>query len=91
MHADVAGSGFSDDLPHLCIGAVRGDVVDNEAPAANASRATLGFWVSMERTNSGRLAKRSITGMTRSSSSCSDTFADPGRVDSPPMSRISAP
>ena len=32
MHADVAGSGFSDDLPHLCIGAVRGDVVDNGGP-----------------------------------------------------------
>ena len=32
VHADVAGSGFSDDLPHLCIGAVRGDVVDNGGP-----------------------------------------------------------
>ena len=36
-------------------------------------------------------ARRSITGTTRRSSSSVATGAAPGRVDSPPMSRISAP
>jgi hypothetical protein len=64
------------------------------APAARASRATRGEVVSME-TRAPRDAASSAahrTGpRTRASCSSSDTAADPGRVDSPPMSMISAP
>src|SRR5208282_4990113 len=45
----------------------------------------------MEIGSLSRLAKRSMTGITRRSSSASPTGAAPGWVDSPPTSRISAP
>src|ERR1017187_8907239 len=61
------------------------------APAASAARATAGFIVSIESATLVWAARRSKTGMTRRSSSASLTGVAPGRVDSPPMSKISAP
>ena len=62
------------------------------APAASASAATLAFRVSIEIGIAGwSSARRSITGRTRSSSSSTETAVEPGRVDSPPTSRMSAP
>ena len=63
------------------------------APAASAACATVAFDVSIEICARTGLAATtpSITGITRRSSSVSDTGSAPGRVDSPPMSRISAP
>ena len=64
------------------------------APAAIAARATAALVVSIE--TSGRVgqslaAMPSSTGSTRRSSSSATTGCAPGRVDSPPMSRMSAP
>ena len=61
------------------------------APAAAAARATAAFEVSTLRAAVVFPASFSITGMTRRSSSSTVTAAAPGRVDSPPMSRMSAP
>ena len=61
------------------------------APAATAARATAGFMVSMDRAMSLSRRIAVIRGMTRASSSACDTGVAPGRVLSPPMSRISAP
>ena len=78
-----------------------------EAPASMAARATSAFDVSIEMTiwverSPGRsVAKRgwallspvnlSITGITRPISSSAPIGSAPGRVDSPPMSMMSAP
>src|SRR5205085_9671055 len=59
-----------------------------DAPACNAARITAGRRVS---TDTQRSEISSSTGMTRCSSSSPDTGAAPGRVDSPPMSMVSAP
>src|SRR4051812_10870731 len=59
-----------------------------EAPAASAAFITAGRRVS---TDTHRSAIFSSTGSTRRSSSSSETGADPGRVDSPPMSMMCAP
>jgi len=61
------------------------------APAASAARATSGFLVSTLNRNGVSRASASITGTTRRSSSPTGTSAAPGRVLSPPMSRMSAP
>src|ERR1035437_4249202 len=61
------------------------------APAASAARATPDFTVSIEIGTLIWLANRSMTGITRRSSSASATGKAPGRVDSPPTSIISAP
>ena len=61
------------------------------APAATAWRATSALVVSMEIGTSILEARRSMTGMTRRSSSCNGTGSAPGRVDSPPMSSAAAP
>ena len=62
------------------------------APTASAAAATFAFDVSIEICAVVPAdASASITGTTRCSSSCSETGSAPGRVDSPPMSRISAP
>src|ERR1035438_7377078 len=61
------------------------------APACNAARATAGFVVSTESGILTRDPSCSTTGITRCHSSVSPTGSAPGRVDSPPMSRISAP
>ena len=63
----------------------------NPAPAATAARITPGLLVSMEIGAAKRALIASITGTTRSISSCSPTARAPGRVDSPPISSISAP
>src|SRR5438093_740526 len=60
------------------------------APRSSAARATSGLRVSIE-IGSGYDSSPSSTGSTRSSSSAVDTVSEPGRVDSPPMSRMSAP
>ncbi len=60
------------------------------APAARAERATSTFVVSIE-TLWPAAASASTTGSTRRSSSSSATGSAPGRVDSPPTSRIPAP
>src|SRR5918992_899983 len=60
------------------------------APAPMASRATSSLVVSIE-TRPPAAARPSTTGSTRSSSSASGTGSAPGRVDSPPTSRIAAP
>ena len=52
---------------------------------------TSGLLVSTETGTAVRDARRSMTGMTRASSSSADTGAAPGRVDSPPTSTIAAP
>ena len=66
------------------------------APAAIAASATASLDVSTEicgRAGIGSvaLARPAITGRTRRSSSAANTGSAPGRVDSPPTSRISAP
>ena len=61
------------------------------APASSAARATATLVVSIERRAPPSCASRSITGSTRRSSSSSPTGSAPGRVDSPPTSRMSAP
>ena len=62
------------------------------APAASAAFAIAGREVSMDSGVSGiAFRSRSITGSTRSSSSCSLTAFAPGRVDWPPTSMRSAP
>ena len=61
------------------------------APASSARRATSPLVVSTERRAPTREARSSITGTTLRSSSSRSTGAAPGRVDSPPTSRISAP
>src|SRR4051812_21934915 len=60
------------------------------APAASAAAATSAFEVSID-SCAPVAASPSITGRTRRSSSSAGTGSAPGRVDSPPMSRISAP
>ena len=61
------------------------------APADRASSATFAFVVSTEIITSLRFLIPSITGITQSSSSWSGIGLAPGRLDSPPMSMISAP
>jgi dihydropteroate synthase len=61
------------------------------APAAMASRATMALEVSIE-TGTGVARQRArTTGRTRRSSSWASTGVAPGRVLSPPTSRMSAP
>jgi hypothetical protein len=62
-----------------------------EAPARMAARATLPFEVSIEIGTSIFARNFSITGITRRSSSSAAIASAPGRVDSPPMSMMSAP
>ncbi len=62
-----------------------------DAPPATASRMTAGLLVSMEIGTSTSRRTDSMTGMTRSSSAATLTGNAPGRVDSPPMSMMSAP
>ncbi len=61
------------------------------APASMASRATRDLRVSTEIGMEIRLASFSITGIIRRISSSTDTGSEKGRVDSPPISMISAP
>ncbi len=61
------------------------------APASRAARATAALVVSIDSSAGVAAARRSMTGTTRASSSSTDTGSEPGRVDSPPMSRIAAP
>ena len=61
------------------------------APASAARRMTSALRVSMEMGTPTCLARAATTGMTRRTSSSAATGSAPGRVDSPPMSRISAP
>ena len=60
------------------------------APASSAAAATAAFEVSIETVAPGPPgpARASTTGPTRSSSSLASTASAPGRVDSPPTSRI---
>src|SRR3990172_746077 len=61
------------------------------APMLIASRATAAFVVSIDMGTFTLLASAPITGMTLFNSSSSGTGSEPGRVDSPPTSRIPAP
>src|SRR5215204_321230 len=61
------------------------------APVSSAARATAAFVVSTLIGTLVSAARRSTTGSTRRSSSSAGTGAAPGRVDSPPTSRTSAP
>ncbi len=61
------------------------------APACAARRITSALRVSMDRGTRTCFAKPSMTGSTRRHSSSMSIGSEPGRVDSPPMSRISAP
>src|SRR5579872_3591364 len=62
------------------------------APAPIAAAATDALEVSIDtRTPSAASARRSSTGSTRASSCRAPTGSAPGRVDSPPTSRMSAP
>ena len=60
------------------------------APAPTASRATSLRMVSTD-TTAPSAASAVMTGMTRASSSSTSGRVAPGRVDSPPTSRMSAP
>ena len=60
------------------------------APASSAAAATAAFDVSID-SRAPAPASPSSTGTTRRSSSASVTGSAPGRVDSPPTSRIAAP
>ncbi len=60
------------------------------APADSAATATSARMVSTD-TVAPSAARALITGTTRSSSSETSGRVAPGRVDSPPMSRMSAP
>ena len=61
------------------------------APSASPCRATSALDVSTHRGTRTRAASARSTGMTRAHSASTGTAAAPGRVDSPPTSRISAP
>src|SRR5262245_15247785 len=61
------------------------------APASSAARAATFFVVSTEIGIRSRPRNAPITGITRSISSSALTGFDPGLVDSPPTSRMSAP
>src|SRR5215207_6857106 len=61
------------------------------APASSAAAATAVLEVSTESAATPSPASAAITGSTRSRSSVASTASSPGRVDSPPTSRISAP
>src|SRR5690606_264839 len=61
------------------------------APASTVARITSGLEVSMLIGTDVSRASRSTSGRTRRSSSAASTSAAPGRVDSPPTSRMSAP
>ena len=61
------------------------------APASSARSAVSRFRVSTEIIASPAARIASTTGTTRRISSATGTGSDPGRVDSPPTSRISAP
>ena len=60
------------------------------APRSSTARITAGLYVSTEIGTPSTTASRT-SGTTRASSSSKGTAGLPGRVDSPPMSRISAP
>src|SRR5438067_528880 len=62
-----------------------------DAPASSAALATSDLDVSIETEMSILARSSSITGSTRFNSSFADTGSAPGRVDSPPMSIMSAP
>ena len=63
-----------------------------DAPASTAARATSDLRVSTETGTSGSSSViLRITGTTRRVSSSGGTTSEPGRVDSPPTSRRSAP
>ena len=61
------------------------------APAPSAAEAITRAWRVSTETTAPLAAKWRMTGRTRASSSSGGTGAAPGRVDSPPMSRMSAP
>src|SRR5579864_7501688 len=61
------------------------------APRSSAHSATSALYVSIERGTATRPRSPSRTGSTRWISSSADSGAAPGRVDSPPMSMMSAP
>jgi hypothetical protein len=61
------------------------------APAASAASATAALVVSTEMGTAVRAPSPRITGTTRAICSAGPTGALPGRVDSPPTSRMSAP
>ena len=61
------------------------------APAATAAVATAALVVSTEITAFVFAASPRMTGITRRISSSTGTGMEPGRVDSPPTSRIAAP
>ena len=76
----ISGSYFS---PHTSL--------TRSAPACTATSATLPLYVSTEIGTSKCLRSASMIGTTRAASSSALTGVCPGRVDSPPTSRISAP
>ena len=61
------------------------------APASRHARATAALLVSTEIIADVCHASSATTGSTRRSSSSAGTGCEPGRVDSPPTSRMSAP
>ena len=90
VHEDDAGAGFGGDAGHFGIGSQRADIVDDRGPAAEACRAISALVVSIEIGDLELPAIASTTGMTRVLFQ-EGTGSAPGRVDSPPTSRMSAP
>ena len=94
VHEDQAGAALGDQRADLGVGAQRGDVVDDRRPGPERRLGDRRFEVSIEiETPSAASASESprTTGSVRRSSSAAPTSSAPGRVDSPPTSRISAP
>jgi hypothetical protein len=85
---DDVDAGCRDHPEHVGIGEPARDVVDDARPGLDAACAVLAFIVSMTRAPSA--ASAATTGSTRCSSAGA-TRSAPGRVDSPPTSRMSAP
>ena len=89
VHQAAVGVAVGDQPGHLRIAAKRGDVVDERRAGIERGARDVRLCVSIEICAPVRApASPSITGSTRRSSSSADTGAAPGRVDSPPTSRI---
>ena len=92
VHQAEVGAGPRDHGGHLRVATQGGDVVDERRARARARARPPRPWRCRSRSarRRPRRCRPSITGSTRRSSSSSDRVA-PGRVDSPPTSRIAAP
>ena len=91
VHGDVRRVGARDDVEDRRVGQAARDVVDDAARRRRARpRRPRRAWCRRRRPRPAA-ASPEMTGTTRSSSSATTGRVAPGRVDSPPTSRTSAP